>query len=88
MQKIFDTLGPPRNYGRSIQEVEEEERRKTEAKVKRQEQEKAEEERREEEEAQHRAARWEEWVCTGKRRSKFGDLCWTDMTQDLFESTG
>ncbi|XP_074548848.1 adenylate kinase 7 [Halichoeres trimaculatus] len=62
VRKIFDTLGPPRNYGRSIQEVEEEERRKAEEKMKREEQERAEEKKREEEEARHRAARWEEWT--------------------------
>uniref|UniRef100_UPI0037E6FBCB adenylate kinase 7 n=1 Tax=Semicossyphus pulcher TaxID=241346 RepID=UPI0037E6FBCB len=62
MQKIFDTVGKPRNYGRSIQEVQEEERREAEERMRREEQEKAEEERREEEEARLRAARWEEWT--------------------------
>ncbi|XP_034714380.1 adenylate kinase 7 [Etheostoma cragini] len=62
MQKIFDTVGQPRNYGPSSQEVEEEERRKAEEKTRREVQGKAEEERRELEEAKHRAARWEEWT--------------------------
>lgn len=67
MQKIFDTVGQPRNYGPSSQAVEEEERRKTEERMRRETQEKAEEERREAEEARHRAARWEEWVRSGRR---------------------
>ncbi|XP_031136330.1 adenylate kinase 7 isoform X1 [Sander lucioperca] len=62
MQKIFDTVGQPRNYGPSSQEVEEEERRKAEEKMRREAQQKAEEERREAEEARHRAAYWEEWT--------------------------
>ncbi|XP_034530140.1 adenylate kinase 7 isoform X2 [Notolabrus celidotus] len=62
MQKIIDTLGPPRNYGCSIQEKEEEERREAEQSMMREEQERAEEMRKEEEEARHRAARWEEWT--------------------------
>ncbi|XP_065822555.1 adenylate kinase 7 [Labrus bergylta] len=62
IQKIFDTLGPPRNYGRSIEEVKKEERRKVEERMRREEQERAKEERNEEEEARHRAARWDEWT--------------------------
>ncbi|KAM9341251.1 adenylate kinase 7 [Symphorus nematophorus] len=62
MQKIFDTVGQPRNYGPSTQEVEEEERRKVEERMRREAQEKAEKERREAEEARHRAARWGEWT--------------------------
>ncbi|CAJ1074252.1 Hypothetical predicted protein [Xyrichtys novacula] len=62
IEKIFDTLGPPRNYGRTIQEVEEEERRDAEERMRREDQERAEEERREEEEARQRNARWEEWT--------------------------
>ncbi|XP_044023748.1 adenylate kinase 7 isoform X2 [Siniperca chuatsi] len=62
MQKIFDTVGQPRNYGPSSQEVEEEERRGAEERMRREAQEKAEKERREAEEARHRAALWEEWV--------------------------
>ncbi|CAK6969990.1 adenylate kinase 7 [Scomber scombrus] len=61
MQKIFDTVGLPRNYGPSSQEVQEEERRKTEQRMRREAREKAEEERREAEEAEQRAERWEEW---------------------------
>ncbi len=67
MQRIFDTVGQPRNYGPSSQEVEEEESRKAEEKMRREALENAEEERREAEEARHRAARWEEWVGTGRR---------------------
>ncbi len=62
MQKIVDTVGQPRNFGPSDQEVEEEERRKAAERLKREAQEKAEEERREAEEARHRNACWEEWV--------------------------
>ncbi|KAF1374371.1 hypothetical protein PFLUV_G00228370 [Perca fluviatilis] len=62
MQKIFDTVGKPRNYGPSSQEVEEVERRKAEEKIRREAQEKAEEERREAAEAKYRAAHWEEWT--------------------------
>ncbi|XP_041809761.1 adenylate kinase 7 isoform X2 [Chelmon rostratus] len=62
MQKIFDTVGQPRNYGPSSQEVEEEEMRKAEERMRREAQENAEEERREAEEARQRAARWEEWT--------------------------
>ncbi|XP_070698587.1 adenylate kinase 7 [Pempheris klunzingeri] len=62
LQKVFDMVGQPRNYGSSSQEVEEEERRKAEGRMRREAQEKAEEERREAEEARHRAARWQEWT--------------------------
>ncbi|KAF3701565.1 Adenylate kinase 7 [Channa argus] len=62
MQKIFDTVGKPRNYGLSTQEIEEEERRKAEEEMRREGQVKAEEEQREAEEARQRAARWEEWT--------------------------
>ncbi|XP_054469711.1 adenylate kinase 7 isoform X2 [Anoplopoma fimbria] len=65
MQKIFDTVGQPRNYGPSSQEVEEEERRKAEEKMRREAQERAEYERKDKEDAKHSAALWEEWVCTG-----------------------
>ncbi|KAM6903838.1 adenylate kinase 7-like [Lycodopsis pacificus] len=57
MQKIFDMVDQPRNYGLTSQE--EEERRKAEEKMSREAQEKA-EERKEAEEAKHRAAHWEE----------------------------
>ncbi|XP_070835539.1 adenylate kinase 7 [Chaetodon trifascialis] len=62
LQKICDTVGQPRNYGPSSQEVEEEEMRKAEERLRREAQQNAEEERREAEEARHRAARWEEWT--------------------------
>ncbi|XP_044231976.1 adenylate kinase 7 [Thunnus albacares] len=69
MQKIFDVVGQPRNYGPSSQEVQEEEMRKAEQRIKREAQEKAEEERREVEEAGQRAARWEEW-CKGLEEAR------------------
>ncbi|XP_027134488.1 adenylate kinase 7 [Larimichthys crocea] len=62
MQKIFDTVGQPRNYGPSSQEVEEEERRKAEERMRREAQERAEEERKEAEETRQRTACWEEWT--------------------------
>ncbi|KAL7379819.1 hypothetical protein ABVT39_006530 [Epinephelus coioides] len=62
MQKIFDTVGQPRNYGPSSQEVEEGERRKAEERMRREAQEKAEEERWEAEEAKQGAAHWEQWT--------------------------
>ncbi|XP_028250511.1 adenylate kinase 7 [Parambassis ranga] len=62
MRKVLNIVGQPRNYGPSIQEVEEEERRKTEERMRREAQERAEEEQREAEEARFRAARWEEWT--------------------------
>ncbi|XP_056249717.1 adenylate kinase 7 [Seriola aureovittata] len=62
MQKIYDTVGKPRNYGPSSQEVEEENMRKAEEKLRREALEKAQEEQMEVEEARHRTARWEEWT--------------------------
>ncbi|XP_008285255.1 adenylate kinase 7 [Stegastes partitus] len=65
MQKIFDTVGQPRNYGPSSQEVvekEEEERKKAEQRMSREAQDRAEEEQREAEDAKLRAVRWEEWI--------------------------
>uniref|UniRef100_A0A671XHN6 Adenylate kinase 7b n=1 Tax=Sparus aurata TaxID=8175 RepID=A0A671XHN6_SPAAU len=62
MQKIFHTVGKPRNYGPDIQEVEREQRRRAEVRMKREAMEQAEEESREAEEARQRAARWEEWT--------------------------
>lgn len=67
MQKICDTVGKPRNYGPSSQEVEEEARRKTEEKMRKEAQERAQEEQKEEEETRQRAARWEEWVSAERR---------------------
>uniref|UniRef100_A0A672YDF1 Adenylate kinase 7b n=1 Tax=Sphaeramia orbicularis TaxID=375764 RepID=A0A672YDF1_9TELE len=61
IQKILDTVGQPRNYGTSIQEVKEEEKKRTERRMRQEAQEKAEEEQRETKEAQQRAQRWEEW---------------------------
>ncbi|XP_072291478.1 adenylate kinase 7-like [Eucyclogobius newberryi] len=61
LEKIVETVGPPRNYGRSIEEMEEEERKNIEEKQRMEAQKKAVEEVREAEEARERAARWEEW---------------------------
>ncbi|XP_022606495.1 adenylate kinase 7 [Seriola dumerili] len=62
MQKIYDTVGKPRNYGPSSQEVEEEDMRKAEEKLRREALERAQEEQMEVKEARHRTARWEEWT--------------------------
>lgn len=62
MHKIFTTLGPPRTYSPSPQEVKEEETRIAEEKMKKEAEERAVEEQKEEEEARNRTARWEEWV--------------------------
>uniref|UniRef100_A0A3B5LN58 Adenylate kinase 7b n=1 Tax=Xiphophorus couchianus TaxID=32473 RepID=A0A3B5LN58_9TELE len=59
---IFTTLGPPRTYSPSPQEVEEENRRIAEERMKKEAEERAVEERKEEEETRSRAARWEEWT--------------------------
>ncbi|XP_078797235.1 adenylate kinase 7 isoform X1 [Oryzias latipes] len=63
IQKILQTVGPPRSYSPSRQEVEEEERRKAEEMMKEEALAKAESERREaeEEEARRRASRLEKW---------------------------
>lgn len=57
MQKIYDTIGQPRNYGPSGQEEQEEQREDdVEERIRREALEKAEEER--------RASQWKEWVCS------------------------
>ncbi|XP_055086920.1 adenylate kinase 7 [Periophthalmus magnuspinnatus] len=61
LEKIIETVGPPRNYGPTVEEVEEEEWKKMEEEQRRAAQRKEEEEEREAEEARERAARWEEW---------------------------
>lgn len=60
-------MGQPRNYGPNIQEMEREQRRRAEVRMKREAMQQAEEESREAEEARRRAARWEEWVRTGRK---------------------
>lgn len=65
MQKVFDTVGQPRNYGPSSEEVMEEERRKADERLRREAQDRAEAERMEAAEARDRAARWDEWVRGG-----------------------
>ncbi|XP_028995879.1 adenylate kinase 7 [Betta splendens] len=62
MQKVFDMVGKPRNYGPSTQEVEEGDRRKAEEEMRREAQMRAEEEKKALEEAQQRHARWEKWT--------------------------
>ncbi|XP_030574781.1 adenylate kinase 7 [Archocentrus centrarchus] len=62
MQKVFDTVGQPRNYGPSSEEVMKEERRKADERLRREAQHRAEEERVEAEEARDRAAHWDEWT--------------------------
>lgn len=65
MQKIYDTIGQPRNYGPSGQEEQEEQREDdVEERIRREALEKAEEER--------RASQWKEWV-----RSMGGIQAWT-----------
>lgn len=63
MQKIFDTVGQPRNYGPSSQDGQGEKRGEAEEMMMREDKENAEEKR--------QAARWEEWVGTeyGVRQS-------------------
>ncbi|XP_035269685.1 adenylate kinase 7 isoform X1 [Anguilla anguilla] len=61
MEKIINILGAARNYGLTLEELEEEERRIAEERLKQLAAKKAEIERKEEEEAASRTARWEEW---------------------------
>uniref|UniRef100_A0A672I4D3 Adenylate kinase 7b n=1 Tax=Salarias fasciatus TaxID=181472 RepID=A0A672I4D3_SALFA len=61
MQKVYDTLGQPKNYSSTREEEEEEELRKAEERLRREAQDKEEEERWKEEEARCREARWKEW---------------------------
>uniref|UniRef100_A0A3Q0RZS9 Adenylate kinase 7b n=1 Tax=Amphilophus citrinellus TaxID=61819 RepID=A0A3Q0RZS9_AMPCI len=69
MQKVFDTVGQPRNYGPSSEEVMKEERRKADERLRREAQHRAEEKRVEAEEARDRAAHWDEW----QRGGNFGE---------------
>lgn len=62
MQKISDMVGKPRNYGPSIQEVEERDRTKAEKEMRREAEMRAEEKQMELEEARQRNACWEKWV--------------------------
>ncbi|XP_029973382.1 adenylate kinase 7-like [Salarias fasciatus] len=62
MQKVYDTLGQPKNYSSTREEEEEEELRKAEERLRREAQDKEEEERWKEEEARCREARWKEWT--------------------------
>ncbi|KAM9432425.1 adenylate kinase 7 isoform 1-T1 [Salvelinus alpinus] len=60
-ERIIKSVGKPKNYGPSSQELEEEERRSADRRLRTEAQKRADTERRETEEAQQRAARWEEW---------------------------
>lgn len=61
-ERIIKSVGKPKNYGPTSQELEEEERRSADRRLRTEAQKRADTERRETEEAQQRAARWEEWV--------------------------
>uniref|UniRef100_A0A4W5JG89 Adenylate kinase 7b n=1 Tax=Hucho hucho TaxID=62062 RepID=A0A4W5JG89_9TELE len=61
IERIIKSVGKPKNYGPTSQELEEEERRSADRRLRREAQQRADTERRETEEAQQRAARWEEW---------------------------
>ncbi|XP_064783846.1 adenylate kinase 7 [Oncorhynchus masou masou] len=60
-ERIIKSVGKPKNYGPTSQELEEEERRSADRRLRTEAQKRADTERRETEEAQQRAARWEEW---------------------------
>ncbi|XP_036449297.1 LOW QUALITY PROTEIN: adenylate kinase 7 [Colossoma macropomum] len=61
MEKVIKSVGKPRNYGPSSEEVEQEERRQAEIRLREQAARQAEMERREAEETAQRTQRWEEW---------------------------
>ncbi|XP_021429574.1 adenylate kinase 7 isoform X2 [Oncorhynchus mykiss] len=61
-ERIIKSVGKPKNYGPTSQELEEEERRSADRRLRTEAQKRADTERRETEEAQQRAARWEEWL--------------------------
>ncbi|XP_054894623.1 adenylate kinase 7 [Poeciliopsis prolifica] len=83
MHKIFTTLGPPRTYPPSAQEVEEEERRIAEERMKKEAEERAEEERKEEEEARTRAACWEEWTQSSEEARVLEELYMDSLTDQM-----
>ncbi|KAM7376765.1 hypothetical protein PAMP_006473 [Pampus punctatissimus] len=85
MQKIFDTVGRPRNYGPSSQEVQQEERRKAEQRMRTEAQDNAEEERRKAEEAGQRAAHWEEWAQSVPMRNYLMEHVMPTLTQGLIQ---
>ncbi|XP_072313695.1 adenylate kinase 7 [Eucyclogobius newberryi] len=62
LEKVIETVGPPRNYGHGIDELEAEERKAMDEVQRMEAQRKAEEEEREAEEARERDACWEKWV--------------------------
>ncbi|XP_072546355.1 adenylate kinase 7 isoform X2 [Salminus brasiliensis] len=61
MEKVIKSVGQPRNYGPSSEEVELEERRQADIRLREQAAQQAEMERREAEEAAQRTQSWEEW---------------------------
>ncbi|XP_014857505.1 PREDICTED: adenylate kinase 7 [Poecilia mexicana] len=83
MRKIFTTMGPPRTYSPSPQEVEEEERRIAEEKMKKEAEERAVEARKEEEEARSRAARWEEWTQSSEEVRMLEELHMANLTDQM-----
>ncbi|KAI4891646.1 hypothetical protein NFI96_024852 [Prochilodus magdalenae] len=62
MEKIIKSVGTPRNYGPSSEEVEQKARRQAEIRLREQAAQRAELERQEAEETAQRTQRWEEWV--------------------------
>ncbi|XP_026869746.2 adenylate kinase 7 [Electrophorus electricus] len=61
MEKVMRSVGEPKNYGPSTEEVWQEERRQAERRLRQQEERRAEVEHREAEEEAERARRWKEW---------------------------
>ncbi|KAK1793143.1 hypothetical protein P4O66_011555 [Electrophorus voltai] len=61
MEKVMRSVGEPKNYGPSTEEVWQEERRQAERRLRQQEERQAEVEHREAEEEAERARRWKEW---------------------------
>ncbi|KAL0968935.1 hypothetical protein UPYG_G00220150 [Umbra pygmaea] len=60
-ERVVKTVGKPKNYGPTSQELEEEERRNADRRLRKEARERADTERMEADEAKQRAARWEEW---------------------------
>ncbi|XP_043998532.1 adenylate kinase 7 isoform X1 [Gambusia affinis] len=83
MHKIFTTLGPPRTYSPSPQEVKEEETRIAEEKMKKEAEERAVEEQKEEEEARNRTARWEEWTQSSEEARMLEELYMDNLTDQM-----
>lgn len=67
MQRIFEVLGQPRNYGPCRLEAQQERRRKLQERMRMEALDRAEEEMMVEEESRHREEHWEQWVGTMRR---------------------